>query len=292
MPYPLDSPPDTMLIRGEGVGFGHHVEPVDPRLAGGGEQRGEDFDERGLAGAVRAEQAEQFAGPHFEVHAVEGGELGGLSGRLGPAFLRAAVGGGEGGSADGGGVDQGHCRCSGGATPEVAGWLASPYLNNPDGRGAGRFHTFRRLRPRAGCGLPSPRLSPTPGSPRAAEFGRPRIHSPCVAPLSPAPETVREVAILPALPIGLMEPVAIAFPPRRSSPGSRSDSSPIEIRSLEKGGFVVALIIVLPGWFTIPNAKAGIGRGHRHAGDAGGRRPRAGRGATPTSAGSSPSSAC
>ena len=52
-----------MLIRGRTcVGLLPHVEASDARRAGRGhQQRREDLDERGLAGAVRAEQPEEFA---------------------------------------------------------------------------------------------------------------------------------------------------------------------------------------------------------------------------------------
>ena len=49
-----------------------------------GEQRGEDLDERGLAGAVGAEQAEEFAGPDLERYAVERDEF-----VVGPAVAHA-----------------------------------------------------------------------------------------------------------------------------------------------------------------------------------------------------------
>ena len=67
-----------MLIRGRiSSACVDDIEAIDARGPGGRrEERGENLDERRLAGAVRAEQAEEFAGPHFERDAVERDELG------------------------------------------------------------------------------------------------------------------------------------------------------------------------------------------------------------------------
>jgi len=70
------------------VSFGHDIQTVHLGGPGSrGEERGEDLDEGGLAGAVGAEQAEQFAWPDFEAHAIQGGELGGASWGLAFRFL-------------------------------------------------------------------------------------------------------------------------------------------------------------------------------------------------------------
>ena len=84
--------------------FRNHIFAIDPRPARRrGEQRREDFDERGFAGAVGAEQAEEFARFYFEGDAVEGDEFF-CSVRLGalpPAFAGFAVGATEGVRAEG-----------------------------------------------------------------------------------------------------------------------------------------------------------------------------------------------
>ena len=71
---PLEDDPDPPAHR---AGFGHDVVAVDRRAAAGRRERGgEDRDRRGLAGAVRAEQREELAGPDVEGDAVDGVALG------------------------------------------------------------------------------------------------------------------------------------------------------------------------------------------------------------------------
>ena len=65
---------------------------------GRGKKRRKDLDERGLAGAVGAEQAEEFAGADLERDAVKSSELGGsiaLGGLAPPPLLAGAIGAGQ-----------------------------------------------------------------------------------------------------------------------------------------------------------------------------------------------------
>src|SRR5262245_25299487 len=72
------TPRDHVDARAQLVLPGRHVEPVHAGPAGGrGEERRQDLDECGLAGPVRAQQAEQFTGADPQVNSVEGGKLGG-----------------------------------------------------------------------------------------------------------------------------------------------------------------------------------------------------------------------
>ena len=56
-----------------GLDFGIAAEDADAAAAARA-QAFQDFDGGGLAGAVGAEQAEDFAGAHFEIDALDGGE--------------------------------------------------------------------------------------------------------------------------------------------------------------------------------------------------------------------------
>ena len=65
--------PGEAHLLADGLRFAHDVVAEHRRRAGGGlEQRGEDADGGGLAGAVRAEQAVDGALADPQVHAVEG----------------------------------------------------------------------------------------------------------------------------------------------------------------------------------------------------------------------------
>lgn len=57
-------------------GIGGHVHPGHPHLSGvGGHDPGQDSQGGGLAGAVRAHQAEDLAVGHLQVESVQGGEV-------------------------------------------------------------------------------------------------------------------------------------------------------------------------------------------------------------------------
>src|SRR5262249_50062693 len=80
-----DPAPDLLAVRG-------HVEAVDPRAAlRRREQPTEDPNQRGLAGAVRAEQAVDLAAWHAERDLVEGADLAEVAGHaldLDPVLTR------------------------------------------------------------------------------------------------------------------------------------------------------------------------------------------------------------